>query len=291
LEHDEAVLFNTPAGIICAQQFGDPAGHPVFHFHGQISSRLEALYFEGAARNLGIRLIAFDRQGFGDSPVSDKTGLKYWPAAVTSIADQLGIARFGVLGVSAGAKYALATVLAVPERAAMAVLASAFGEVSTAAQLHNAAFRVKFAVSLYQLAPWLGDQVSAVAGFMVRNSVTALLQVGRHVVPATERRVLADPAVLHTAARVMRCSAASGSKGIAKEFRCITSPWNLPLDQIGVPIALWHGKEDVVAPIAMAEALAARIPGSKLQSVPNAGHVSLLVNHAERILSSCLTRE
>ena len=291
MEHGEPVLFNTPAGIICAQQFGDPAGQPVFHFHGQISSRLEALYFEHAARKLGIRLIALDRQGFGDSPIGDKAGLAHWPAAVTSIADEMGIAGFGVLGVSAGAKYALAVVLAVPERVTMAVLASAFGEVSSAAQLHNATFRVKFAVLLYQRAPWLGDQASALAGFMVRNAVTALLQLGRHVVPATERRVLADPTVRQTAAQVMHCSVARGPHGIAQEFRCIASPWNLALGQIRAPVVLWHGEEDVVAPIAMAEALAERIPGSQLHRVPNSGHVSLLVNHAERILSSFLPRE
>ena len=41
----------------------------------------------------------------------------------------------------------------------------------------------------------------------------------------------------------------------------------------------------------VAEALAARIPGSCLHRVPDSGHVSLLVNHAELVLSSFLTRE
>jgi pimeloyl-ACP methyl ester carboxylesterase len=203
----------------------------------------------------------------------------------------MGVERFGVLGVSAGAKYALALVLAVPERATIAVLASAFGEISTAAQLHNAAFRVKFAVSLYQHAPWLGDRVSALAGFAVRNAITPLLEVGRYVVPRTERLMLADLVVRQTAAKVMTCSAAKGAAGIAQEFRCITAPWNLALDQIRVPVVLWHGAEDVVAPISMAKALAERIPGSKLYSVADAGHVSLLVNHAERILGSFLPSE
>lgn len=281
-------MFNTPAGIICGQQFGDARGRAVFYFHGQISSRLEALYFELAAAELGVRLIALDRHGFGRSPgVRDSgagTRLATWPAAVEAIGNQLGLARFGVIGVSAGVKYALASAVALPARITGAVLASSFGEVSARDSLRGAAFRVKFAVGLYRGAPWLGDAASAFVGLLLRHSAETLLRVGSRVAPATERAVLLDPEVRRTGARVLRSSVSRGTQGMAQEFRCMVAPWDLRLDAIRVPVTLWHGESDVIAPLPMAETLAANIPGSVLHRVPNAGHVSLLIAHPAMIL-------
>ena len=287
LEHGKPVLFNTPAGIICGQTFGAAAGNRVvFHFHGQISSRLEALYLERAAAKWGLQLIALDRQGFGNSPPSAFAGLEPWPAAVVAIANELGIGHFGVMGVSAGAKYALALALAVPERVTGVKLASSFGPVDASGGLRSTAFRVRMAVALYKHAPLVGDAVSGVMGFALRHNVEALLRVGRHIAPPTERRMLDDEAVRGIAAQVMRASVRDGARGVAQEFRILVRPWNLALDQIQVPVAMWHGEEDVIAPMTMAESLASSIPGSRLHRVPNAGHVSLIVNHADEIIAS-----
>lgn len=288
MDHGEPVLFNTPAGIICAQQFGAAGGRPLFHFHGQMSSRLEALYLQQAAVELGIRMVALDRPGFGDSPPNIHSSLRHWPTAVASIADQLGIERFAVIGVSAGAKFALATVLGVRERISCAVLASSFGELSEPEAIGAATFRVRWAVGLYRYAPAVGDGASGAASFFMRHGIETILRAGRYLAPPTERRVLADPDVLRIAAQVLRASASQGSAGIAKEFRAIVAPWNLALDEIRVPVAMWHGESDVVAPIAMAQVLANRIPGAQLHRAANAGHVSLLVNHSREILMSSI---
>ena len=258
----------------------------MFHFHGQLSSRLEALYLQRAACQQAVCLVAIDRQGFGNSPPDPRFGLAEWPSAVRSIANQLGIQRLGLIGVSAGAKYALATALAVPELIESVALASSFGQLELPDSIATAAPRVKFAVALYRHAPPLGDASSAVAGFLMRNGIEPILRLGRHVAPPSERRILANEEILQIAAEILRSAARQGSSGIMQEFRAIVQPWNLPLDQIRVPVTVWHGVEDAVAPIAMAEALAASIPGARLHRVPAAGHVSLLVNHAPEILET-----
>lgn len=44
-------------------EYGDPNGHPVFHFHGSPSSRLEPLILGDKIINeFGLRLIAADRE-------------------------------------------------------------------------------------------------------------------------------------------------------------------------------------------------------------------------------------
>ena len=39
-------------------EYGDPAGRPLIYNHGLLSSRFEAAFADGAARRLGLRLIA-----------------------------------------------------------------------------------------------------------------------------------------------------------------------------------------------------------------------------------------
>ncbi len=48
-------------------EVGKSEGSPIFHFHGNGSSRLEVLTVQSAAENLGVRLICLDRPGIGGS--------------------------------------------------------------------------------------------------------------------------------------------------------------------------------------------------------------------------------
>src|SRR5579864_1224257 len=89
-------------------EVGRGDGAPVFHFHGHGSSRLEALALAHAAENAGVRLIALDRPGIGYSAPKSGDRLLDWPSDVAEAADQLGIVRFAVQGMSAGGPYALA---------------------------------------------------------------------------------------------------------------------------------------------------------------------------------------
>src|SRR5271165_4290244 len=104
---------------------GPAGGAAVFHFHGHGSSRLEALALADAADRSGVRVIAFDRPGIGRSDPKGGDRLLNWPADIAEAADQLGIARFAVQGMSAGGPCALACAHAFPDRVTACSLVSA----------------------------------------------------------------------------------------------------------------------------------------------------------------------
>src|SRR5262245_15438675 len=84
-------------------EFGDPAGLPVFYFHGAPSSRLEPLLIgDDALKQTGFRFIAPDRPGIGGSDPKPDRRIVDWPADVSALADALRLKRFGVLGNSGG---------------------------------------------------------------------------------------------------------------------------------------------------------------------------------------------
>jgi pimeloyl-ACP methyl ester carboxylesterase len=62
-------LIDLPDGRKLAYaEYGKPDGHPILHFHGSMSSRLEPLFFgDDLLNHYGLRFIALDRPGMGQS--------------------------------------------------------------------------------------------------------------------------------------------------------------------------------------------------------------------------------
>lgn len=102
---------------------GDPAGHPVIVFLGLGCVRYLVALYDDIALALGLRLICLDRWGLGrTSEVPDKQrGFDEWATIVQEAADQLELRTFSLLAHSAGAPYALAVALAMPDRVVGAI--------------------------------------------------------------------------------------------------------------------------------------------------------------------------
>ncbi|HEY3484137.1 MAG TPA: hypothetical protein VGK49_02080, partial [Ilumatobacteraceae bacterium] len=73
-------------------------GVPVFMFHGVPGGRFYDLDGE-VLRACGIRLLTLERPGYGLSDPQPGRALADWPRDVAEIADHLGVAQFGVVGV------------------------------------------------------------------------------------------------------------------------------------------------------------------------------------------------
>ena len=95
---------------------GNSDAKPVFHFHGFLGSRLEAILLsEKDIENLNIRLIGIDRPGIGLSDFKKNRTLLDWPDDVVELTDALGIDKFIVEGISGGGPYAAACAYKIPE--------------------------------------------------------------------------------------------------------------------------------------------------------------------------------
>ncbi len=91
-------------------EYGRKPGIPVFYFHRFSGSHLEVAFFniDDVGGKLGIRVIAIDRPGYGNSHFVPGQSLLHWANVVIEVADTLGIDTFSVLGYSGGAPYTLA---------------------------------------------------------------------------------------------------------------------------------------------------------------------------------------
>ncbi len=96
-------------------EWGDPAGAVIFYLHGMPGSRL--LRHPGSAyADAGLRVITYDRPGYGLSDPNPGRDVADAAADVVAIADALGLVRFPVAGVSLGGLHALAVAARLPDR-------------------------------------------------------------------------------------------------------------------------------------------------------------------------------
>ncbi|KAE9970519.1 hypothetical protein BLS_004872 [Venturia inaequalis] len=100
---------------IAFSEVGDPKGHAVFCCVGMGLTRYVTAFYDELALTLKLRLITPDRPGVGGSQ-SDPNGTPLsWSDDVLAICQALHISKFSIMAHSAGAIYALATALRMPQ--------------------------------------------------------------------------------------------------------------------------------------------------------------------------------
>jgi pimeloyl-ACP methyl ester carboxylesterase len=181
---DKAATIRTVDGRKLAyMEGGDPNGAPVFYFHGLPGSRSDfdrPLGHEALAGS-GVRVIGVDRPGFGASDFQPGRRYDDWPADVATVADALGVARFGVLGYSAGGPYVVACARALADRLTFAGIVSGVGPAETPRFRHRMAKTEAIMTRLARVAPAPGaprDQAGDQNGRAITREVLTPVRQG-----------------------------------------------------------------------------------------------------------------
>jgi pimeloyl-ACP methyl ester carboxylesterase len=118
---------HTPDGrLLGVEDRGDPAGRPVLVHHGTPSSRLVIRYgpYVPDAAERGLRLIRYDRPGYGESSPQPGHSVADTATDVRTICAELGIDRLATWGHSSGGRHVLACAALLPD---LVTAAAAFG--------------------------------------------------------------------------------------------------------------------------------------------------------------------
>ncbi|WP_207100133.1 alpha/beta fold hydrolase [Paracoccus shandongensis] len=98
---------------------GDGDDRAVVFIGGQGTS-LEAFQLTEFARTmrrqLGLRVISVERNGFGESPFDPNLGYADYVSEVLAVLDHLGVDRFAIMAISGGGAYAAHLAAAAPDR-------------------------------------------------------------------------------------------------------------------------------------------------------------------------------
>jgi len=266
-------------------ELGDPAGRPVLYFHGYPGSRLEARVAATAAGRLGLRLLAVDRPGFGQSTFQRRRTMGGWAADVGALADQLSLERFSIVGVSGGGPYALACAAMLSHRLARIALVCPVAPLDVAGGKAGMLAQDRLMLGLAARAAPLARGVVHMLVRWMRADVERYLRFMMAGMVSPDRDLFDDPdyraLVLASTAEALR----QGGRGAARELTLIARPWDFRLQDVRMPVSLWQGLADQILPAHMARRLAAALPECNARFLPGEGHLSLVVRHIGAVLA------
>jgi pimeloyl-ACP methyl ester carboxylesterase len=269
----------TPDGRqLSTQTYGDPDGNPVFLLHGTPGSRLGPHPRGILLHRLGVRLIAFDRPGYGDSDRFQGRRVADAATDVLAIADAFDLDKFAVVGRSGGGPHALACAALLPNRLTRAaVLVGIAPRGAVGLDWYDGMTRSN--ISEYTAAATGYDVLAATtsaAADAVRADPASLLASLYTEMPDPDRRVVADPGIrtllLKTYAEALRTSA----DGWIDDVLAFHLPWKFDPATISTPVLLWHGAVDNLSPVSHAMWLAQQIASATVVVQAGASHFSAL---------------
>lgn len=263
---------------------GDNMGRPVLYFHGFPGSRLEARVAASAAARLGLRLLAIDRPGFGESTFQHGRRIGDWSADIAVVADALGLGRFSIVGVSGGAPYALACAASLADRLERVALLCPLGPPDLAGTtgmiMHD-----RLMLVLAGRAPRIARAVVHLLARWMRRSPDRCLKFLTTGLMSPDRDLFADSGYRSLMMESTMQALRQGGRGAAWELTLIARPWDFRLENVRMRVTLWQGLADQILPARMARTLAAALPACKSRYFPDEGHLSLVVRHIGELLT------
>jgi pimeloyl-ACP methyl ester carboxylesterase len=236
-----------------------------------------------------VRIISPDRPGIRDSMFDPNRTLLDWPPLLAEFATHLGIDRFKILAISGGAPYAYAAAWMIPDRVeAMAVVSGA----PPIAELDN---RTDLLPLYRRLLALRGSRPGLLRALFHVARPFASIKLPIRVRPLLlkvlqpcDANVLRDSKSFEACFESARLAWRSSASGVMMDADIYAQPWGFPLEEVRVPVRLWHGRKDRSFSFSLAEQIAARLPNCKLHLVEGAGHYSLPIRHTHEILADLI---
>jgi pimeloyl-ACP methyl ester carboxylesterase len=289
----DGLTIGTPDGrSLTVYDTGDRDGRPILFHHGTPASGLPFDRHVELAQQQGVRLLSYDRAGYGDSTRNPERVVADVVQDVETIADALGLDQFATWGLSGGGPHALATAAGLPDR-------------------------VVAVASVASIAPPDRPDLDLTEGMGEGNIVEfGLAQQGEEALRPALERDSAELGTLDVPAFVegmrpflsdldaaaldgelgaylldgFRRSLARSVDGWVDDDLAFTRPWGFELESVRAPTLVVQGRQDLMVPWAHGEWLAHNLPSAEAWLREDEGHLTLLVSVVPHIHEWLLAR-
>jgi pimeloyl-ACP methyl ester carboxylesterase len=244
------------------------------------------MFMDSTAKALSIRLIAPDRPGVGQSTFQENRTFLSWGKDMAELVDVLHVEHYSVFGLSGGAPHVLSCVLSDSARIDNASIISGATPYDYKGTLRGMWFPVK-------LIHWFaGMRKDRQLRKFIQNDYESLVEKPekrikqfQNYLPKPDRILLTQhPVYAWEFIRGSIESYSQGIDGVVQEWKLYVADWDMDFAKVNLPINLWYGKDDKMAPFQRGEYYHKSLPTSSLKVLNNEGHFSLIRNHITEIL-------
>jgi pimeloyl-ACP methyl ester carboxylesterase len=264
---------------------GPEDGAPVLVHNGTPNSRLLYGHDVERAEQQGVRMISYDRPGYGGSTRLEGRSVADCAVDVRAIAAALQIERLAVWGISGGGPHALACAALLEDLVpAVGVLGSiapwgadgldyfeGMGELNVEdiklAIADKAAARAKCEADREAM-------LAADAAGLTEQLISLLSPVDAAVMTGEIGQYIVD---------CVQNGLAPGADGWWDDAEAHLGPWGFELSAIRTPVLLMHGRQDRFVPFAHGQWLATQVPGVEAFLSEEDGHLTLTAHHLDRL--------
>lgn len=282
----ETTTVTAPDGrVLRVESGGDPGGRPVLVHGGTPSCRHLARPWLNDAGRRGIRLLCYDRPGYGGSTPRPGRSVADCAVDVRAIADAFGIDRLGVWGWSGGGPHALACAALLPDLVpAVASVASPAPYGAPGLDFYSGMGEANADdIKLFFDDPATARQKS------LQDREDALSRTAETLFDSWSSLLSAADAAALTpdfAGYLVECTRdalAPGDEGWWDDCRAHLVDWGFRLDAISTPVQVWHGTQDQFVPFQHGQWLAQQVPGAEPHLSTQDGHLTLAIDRVPEI--------
>ncbi len=281
-------LITLPDGRTLAwEEIGAPDGRAVLALHGSPGCRLARYSEPDDLVAAGIRLITYDRPGYGGSTDLPERQIAHAALDAAAVLDAAGVERAAVVGTSGGGAHALALATLIPDRVTVAhslvglAPYQLFDDSESWFEGMDAANVARFGVCM-----GTRDEAHAVFAPVIAERLVAmdddpLAMYADMELPEVDRQLQLKSA--HLMATVQREAFRPGAWGFVDDFQSHVRDWGFDPRNALAPVVIEYGIHDVNVPAGHGRWLADNVPGAEVIVNDDAGHYSPKDQQLERL--------
>ena len=250
---------------------------PVLVHHGTPGSGEPEPLALADARERGLRLIGYDRPGYGGSTRSPGRVVADVAEDVEAVANGLGLKRLLTWGASGGGPHALASAVLLPDRVRGAALLAGVAPYGVQGLDWGAGMGEdnveEFAAARAGEQP-LRDFLDKARSEVLEATPETLSDTMRTILPPVDVAALSGAYAEHVH-HSMSEALATGYDGWMDDDLAFVTGWELDLASLDVPVLVVAGGQDLMVPYAHGRWLAEHVPGAEAWLLDDEGHLSL----------------
>lgn len=265
--------------IISYSVYGKKDGKPLLFCHGVNGTRIQASKFIEEAYDLGLLIFTPDRPGYGDSTPVESRNYIEWADDMKDFLHLLGIKKSSILGLSAGANYALGCIYKHPSLYNKAVMVSA----TSGAFLYRRGSEKKLAEVILSHPSLVNMYMNVVYRTNLNNRKLKfnIQKVGLSDADWALFNKLDIPSLMEMSEKE---AFTNGADAPASDVLRMLKDIDFNSKSIGKTVTFWYGAHDKIVPVETMAFIEMIVPKYKLVVKSDSGHL-LIFQHMKEILS------